>query len=355
MHGRLAGLDLIRGIAIGLVLLRHAWPEIVGSGGIVGVVAFFALSGYLITGILMKDVRSRGRVRYGRFYRNRALRLFPPLLFMLAGFVVVTLTLNPLDDRDGIVRAIFTAVTYTGNLPYDHGSAAVDHLWTLATEEQFYLVWPLILTFAFRRKSMGRAFGISTVLLATAVVASILLTAPNIHRIYTLPTSWAIAMIIGAAAKVWEHQVRGTMPTWFTPRAGGSAAALILVALSFIPDPKNSPFGYLLLGPVVAVVTVALMMAWSSWRDLPSPVLRPLLALGTISYAAYLWNYPIVLWLGDRPLSPIAAIGSIVLTIVAATASWWLVERPVQALRKRLDRPARPASPPVEQPASDMR
>ena len=93
--GRIAGLDLIRGLAIALVLLRHAWPSTFAGGGIVGVVMFFALSGYLITGLLLSDIRRLGRVRYVRFYRNRALRLVPALVLMLGALDVVTLDLDP--------------------------------------------------------------------------------------------------------------------------------------------------------------------------------------------------------------------------------------------------------------------
>ncbi len=98
--------------------------------------------------------------------------------------------------------------------------------------------------------------------------------------------------------------------------------------------------GYFILGPLVAIVAVMLIYVWSDWRELPSRTLRPLLALGTISYAAYLWNYPIVTWLGERPLPWFAAVGSIALTIVAASVSWWIVEVPAQRLRARLDHKA---------------
>ena len=105
-HARIEGLDLLRGLAILLVIVHHAWPEALGSGGIVGVVAFFALSGYLITGILKKDIRRSGRVRYGRFYRNRALRLLPALFLFMAVFALYTASASPFDDRNDILRSV---------------------------------------------------------------------------------------------------------------------------------------------------------------------------------------------------------------------------------------------------------
>jgi peptidoglycan/LPS O-acetylase OafA/YrhL len=338
MRGRIAGLDLIRGIAIALVLLRHAWPDVFGSAGIVGVVAFFTLSGYLITGLLLSDIRRLGRVRYGRFYRNRAIRLLPSLLLMLAGLIVVTLAWDPLDERDGLARAVLVALTYTGNIPFDLGSSAIDHLWTLATEEQFYIVWPIILTFAVRYRKMGLVIAVSAVALLAVLAATLILTSPDVHRVYRLPSSWAVAMVAGAAARVWHDQISAMIPTGKRGRTTiGALAVLVLLAAGSLPEGKDNPMSYFVLGPVVAVVTLALIFAWSSWRELPTVALRPLLSLGTVSYAAYLWNYPVVLWLGASVQSRWVPILGIVITILAAAASWWLVEVPAHRLRLALD------------------
>jgi peptidoglycan/LPS O-acetylase OafA/YrhL len=338
-HRRVAGLDLIRGLAIALVLLRHAWPDAFGSGGIVGVVIFFTLSGYLITGILTRDVERWGRVRYGRFYRNRAIRLLPPLVLMLAVLALVTLTVDPLDERGGLARALIVGLTYTGNLPFNLGSSAVDHLWTLATEEQFYLVWPLLLTLGIRKGRLRSVLLASALALGLVLCATLVLTYPDVHRIYRLPTSWALAMVVGAAARIST----GSWKAWFAARAAlrrvaGSAAAAALLILTGIPDGKDNVGSYLVLGPFVAVLTVVLISSWRVWDALPTPWLRPLLALGTVSYAAYLWNYPLVLWLGTVVDAPWLPITSIAATLLAATLSWWCVETPSQRLRQRYDR-----------------
>ena len=142
---RIAGLDLLRGIAIGLVMLRHAVPELAPGAGVVGVVMFFALSGYLITGLLSGELDRTGRLDLRRFYARRARRLVPALLALVAAVVVVTLLLDPLGDRDQLLKTVVVALTWTGNLPFGHASDATFHLWTLATEEQFYLLWPALL------------------------------------------------------------------------------------------------------------------------------------------------------------------------------------------------------------------
>lgn len=335
-NARIQGLDVLRGLAILLVMVHHAWPEEVGAGGIVGVVSFFTLSGYLITGVLQRDILKNGRVRYKHFYRNRALRLLPALLLLLIVFAIYTAIANPFEDRGDIARSLAVAITYTANIPFDHGSPVLSHLWTLATEEQFYLVWPLLLAIGLRWKRIRLITAIAAASLLAVCIASIVATAPDIHRIYTLPTSWALAMVIGSAAKIGEAHLRRAADR-YPMRLIGAISAGGLVALSFLPEAKESPLTYLVLGPLVAVLTVALIFYVSSWASIPTSALRPLLALGTVSYAAYLWNWPVMMWAGRYFNDTALPFASIVLTIIAAAVSWWLVERPANEWKKRLD------------------
>jgi peptidoglycan/LPS O-acetylase OafA/YrhL len=352
-HRRIQGLDALRGLAILLVLLRHAWPDTFGGAGIVGVVMFFALSGYLITGVLASDIRRNGRVRYGRFYRNRALRLIPALLFFLVGVVLV----DGIGNLDGahaeLGHTIVAALTYTVDVPgLPHGSESISHLWTLANEEQFYFVWPVLLVLGIRFAKVrlvliGAAGAIMLALVGSLVFAGLsgsggassggLFDTSKFQDIYTWPTSWTIAMIIGAAAKLAENT--GAADRFFArlgSPAATSAALVVLTLLIFVPDAKNSPLMYLLGGPAIAVATVALIVRL---RHLPDVAFlwRPLVALGTISYAAYLWNWPISVWIADVGFGPATSVVSLVLTVTAATASWYLVEKPFGRLKSRLD------------------
>jgi peptidoglycan/LPS O-acetylase OafA/YrhL len=335
-HERIEGLDLLRGLAIGLVLVRHAWPELVGGGGIVGVVVFFALSGYLITGILVSDIQSFGRVRYGRFYRNRIVRLIPALLVMLSGFTLVALTKDPLGERPEIASAWIVGLTYTADLPFVHGSESLGHLWTLAIEEQFYLIWPIVLVIGLKHGTLRRLLVYSAIAMLGACIVSTGMTSPRISEIYKLPTSWAITLLIGAAAFLERERVAYWLPRTGWERAALSSGALaLLLGISIIPEAKNSPAAYLILGPLVAVLTVALIYHMRTWRKLPTIWLQPVLALGKISYAAYLWNYPLAKWLAQYPWYTGRSWLSIVLTIAAATGSWWLVEKPISAWNRR--------------------
>lgn len=318
---RIDGFDLLRGIAVGLVVLRHALPDLAPGAGVVGVVMFFALSGHLITGLLVGELERTGRVDLRRFYARRARRLVPALLFLLAGVALVTLLLDPLGDRSALPRDLVVASTWTGNLPHLTPSGATFHLWTLATEEQFYLVWPALLALAFGRRLV-------LVLLAGAAVAAVgacaltvlwLRAEPDLA--YALPTSWAACFVVGATSRV-------LVPRLAVPRWAPAAALAGLAVLSVVPL-RGHALTYLVAGPLVALLTAVLLLAWRSWADVSAPLLRPLVALGTVSYGAYLWNYPLTLWL--RPYVDQAGLLAAVLTVPMAWVSWHLVERPVQA------------------------
>jgi peptidoglycan/LPS O-acetylase OafA/YrhL len=104
LRQRLDGLDVLRGAAVGAVLLGHSWPGLFQGAGIVGVIVFFVLSGYLITGVLLRDIERHRKVRYGRFYAHRAFRLLPALISFLGVYAIVELTADVLGDRSkGIV------------------------------------------------------------------------------------------------------------------------------------------------------------------------------------------------------------------------------------------------------------
>lgn len=336
MRDRVQGIDLLRGIAIALVMLRHALPQPFAGAGVVGVVMFFALSGYLITGVLLGELQTGGRVDLRRFYLNRAVRLVPALVVMITGFAIVTLVVDPLGDRDELLRTILVALTYTGDLPFHHGSTATFHLWTLAMEEQFYLAWPAVLGLAWRRRRMSLALAGSASVAVVACVATLWWLHPYPDLAYQLPTSWAVCFVVGAAARVAVDRFRrGTSgpaaPPWLT-RTTVVLALAGLAVLSVLPL-RGQAWTYLVAAPLVAVLTSALLVVWRSWYVVRPRLLRPWVALGTISYGAYLWNYPLILWLRPSMDDAAGPVGS-VLTVVAAGLSWRLVEQPLQQRRR---------------------
>lgn len=323
MTGRVESIDLLRGLAIGLVIARHALPGVFPGAGVVGVVMFFALSGYLITGVLLGELGRTGRVDLRRFYARRARRLVPALLVLVAGVVLVTVLADPLGDRDQLVKTVVVALTWTGDLPFGHASDATFHLWTLALEEQFYLFWPGVLALAFVRGRVGTALVAAGAACLVACVATVVWLRADPDLAYSLPTSWALCFVVGSVARVYADRLRP--PAWLVPVSLSGLAVLSVVPL------RGHALTYLAGGPVIAVLTAALLLAWRTWTTVTHPAQRALVWLGTVSYAAYLWNYPLTVWL--RPYTDLAGPLAALLTLAAAALSWRYVEAPVQRRR----------------------
>jgi peptidoglycan/LPS O-acetylase OafA/YrhL len=312
-RGRVAGLDALRGLAVVLVMAHHALEGVLPGAGVVGVVMFFCLSGYLITGVLTGELERTGRVDLRRFYRRRVHRLVPALLAMLVVLTVVTLALDPLHDRGELARTLLWALTWTGDLPFGHAGEATFHLWTLALEEQFYLVWPgLLVLLGPRRALRVAAVGTGLACLGTAVWFR---GAPD--AAYSLPTGWAVCFVIGAATRM--HAAR------LAPLRRLAVPALAGLLLLGVVPLRGQLLLYPVGGPVIAALTSVLLLGSHRVRIAGGPA-RMLVALGTVSYAAYLWDYPLTLWL--RPV-PGGVVLAVLLALVAAALSWrWIEHRP---------------------------
>lgn len=345
---RLDGLDVLRGAAVAAVLLGHSWPGIFQGAGIVGVIVFFVLSGYLITGVLLRDVERHRKIRYGRFYAHRAFRLLPALISFLGVYAIVELTADVLGDRSkGIIGyTLLAGFGYLKDLPLPFDvSLAIGPLWTLAVEEQFYLIWPALLVFALRRNRQGRLIGWSAAVvysLMTASVLAMLILAPHLHSlVYALPTTWGLGLIVGSALRLYRVHVF----SWFSGHrlrlAALLASIVFLAALIFFPKANESPAFFFIGGPLaMAAAAVLVVLGASRTRVMPKWT-RALQALGTVSYAAYLWNYVVILWLNGgstADLPPLVAVSAILLTLVLAVISWHTVERLGRLARDRFDK-----------------
>ncbi len=155
--------------------------------------------------------------------------------------------------------------------------------------------------------------------------------------VYMLPTTWAVTLVIGAAAFVGRDTRRARIPSAAFP----AAVVGTLLVLCVLPDAKSHAAWFLVLGPVVSLLTVLLIRVAEDWPQDPPGWIVPIRNLGIVSYAAYLWNFPIVNWLRGPGLtfaSPWCSAASIPLTIVAAMLSWHLAEKHVARFKRGLDR-----------------
>jgi peptidoglycan/LPS O-acetylase OafA/YrhL len=349
----LPGLDGVRAIAVAAVLLFHADPAWL-PGGFLGVDIFFTLSGFLITSLLLAELGGTGGVRLGRFYQRRARRLLPALFLVLVATSLLALTVA--QDAAARVREDATAaLLYVTNWWYVlHGQSyfeatgrppLLQHLWSLAVEEQFYLVWPLLLLVLWR---LGGARGVRVGAVLGAIGSTALMTViavgrgmPDLgdaSRVYFGTDTHAMTLLVGAAlATVWTP----TRLDSLTPRGrrvasgSGVVALVVLVAMLWFVGPLTPALyrgGFLVVGLVTgAVVAAAAVTGTTFARGLST---RPLRYLGDRSYGLYLWHWPIFMVL--RPGVDLDAVGlpvqllRLVLTLVAAELSFRYVEMPVR-------------------------
>jgi peptidoglycan/LPS O-acetylase OafA/YrhL len=346
-------LEGLRGVAIALVILFHA--GIPGaSGGFVGVDVFFVLSGFLITGLLLRERERKGRVGLAAFYARRARRILPAALVIL----VVTLgaswlVLAPLDLPRvagdvaasalsvGNIRFAMEATDYFGA---DRAVSPVLHYWSLGVEEQFYLVWPALLVLTTRARQPRAALALAlSVLVGVSFVFSFILTdASPAWAFFSLPTrAWELGLGgLLAATSIWHDRLPGRL---LTP-LGWLGLGAILLALVAI-DPATPYPGIAALLP--ALGTVAVIVAGARSRSVGRVLgATPLRFLGLISFSLYLVHWPLfVLPAANLPIGeelPLnVRLGLIPIAILLGWASYAWIERPFhRGLRMSL--PPRP-------------
>ncbi len=351
-------LDGLRGAAVLLVLLFHL--RLI-SGGFLGVDVFFVLSGFLITCLLVEEWERRGSIRLGRFYLRRALRLAPALIALLIACVVYVAVVRP-ETLGTFQWEVLIVALYITNWPTWHGVnvTILGHTWSLAIEEQFYLLWPIILIGLLRLRLKRRTIlGIvGAAILTTAVHRAVLLsTKPPpgperealLARLYVGLDTRADGLLVGCFVGLLA--VWGMLPTSRSARVASSIAVPIGLLGFGVLLMRSSPDHQSLLNGLFTVV--ALIVGTTITRELTTPSLvlsrvlsiAPLTALGRVSYAVYLWHMPIIAELGPQTVgwrAPGRTLLAIGLTIVAAVASFHLVERPCLKLKERLAKAERP-------------
>ncbi len=347
----LPALDGLRGVAILMVVGFH-FPLGWSGTGFYGVTVFFALSGFLITTLLINEWEKSSTIGVRRFYARRAYRLWPALLAVTAAYAVVKPILS---SGQGAVKALGNAIvgaTYMENLSLSlkvTRGGDIAHLWSLAMEQQFYLVWPLVLLVFRRRGASWRQLGIGA--LAGFVVSGALRGAAfapnNFAHAQFGPETRVGEILIGCALALFIVEVRGivTAATRRTLRLAGNVALAALVAHFVFPlhnklDQINSAYtyglGFSLVALATAVLITAACLAPGAWwqRTLEIPVMQ---WLGRISYGLFLWHLPIFRLTAaqlDMSGAPLRVL-QLVLSLAAAEASYRYIEQPFLRRRER--------------------
>ncbi|MFM8973298.1 MAG: acyltransferase family protein, partial [Actinomycetota bacterium] len=347
-------LDGLRALAVGLVVAFHSglgWF----TGGYVGVDVFFVLSGFLVTRLLVADVRHRGRIDLRRFYARRFRRLLPAAaVTLVVTAAVFTALASRVEVAEGVgsFRAAFLYVTNwhfiregAGYFGADLTADPVLHFWSLAVEEQFYLLWPLALTgllVATRRLSGRSRARALTIVVTVATVASagwaVILRDRDPLRSYYGTDARAYQLLAGALLALSPGLIRRMRRS---PAAARIAATLALLAVPVVGS-RLVDLGPVNRGLAITAVTVLLLAALEGASDgsARAALSRPtMVTLGRISYGIYLWHWPVI-WVIDREFSatPIEtfAVTAFVATGLAA-ASNLLLEQPIRR-SVRLDR-----------------
>ncbi len=324
---KMPALDGLRGLAVAGVLLYHG--NVLTSaasylpGGYLGVDLFFVLSGFLITALLLAEVEGAGSISLKAFWARRARRLLPALFGLLAGVVVYSLVWATPVDLEEIRGAGLAALVYVSNWrDILHGVSYWDiskspsplqHLWSLAIEEQFYVLWPLLVVVATKgysaaaaaRRTMNLAVGGAALALFMWLVLN--LAGVSDVRLYEGTDTRAFALLLGAALGAWWQQERRRQGEPSALARGlvtaGPAAALALAATWALLD-GESPLllqGGLPISSVLGVIVLGASVAPNGGVPGLDRMLRlrPLTGLGQISYGLYLWHWPVFLVLSE--------------------------------------------------------
>jgi peptidoglycan/LPS O-acetylase OafA/YrhL len=353
----------LRALAVGLVVIYHLWPGRL-SGGYIGVDIFFVISGFLITSHLVREVDRTGTVSLGKFWARRIRRLLPAAFTVLVFSLVAALIILPKSLVRQAVFEIGASALYLQNwvlagnsvdyLAADNKPSIVQHFWTLSVEEQFYIFWPVLIVVAiWVARKLGRNASSPRRAVAIALVAvgiisflwSVYATATDPSSAYFITPTRVWEFVIGGLlvfVRSWDQVTLGERSRDRVRLIGGwMGVALILVAAAFFNE--DTPFpGYAALLPVVGAALLLYFgrsdLAWS-----PGSISRfaPIQVLGDISYAVYLWHWPLIVlypYVFGSDFVVLGGLAILVVSVVLGLLTKKFIEDPARYPRERLNR-----------------
>lgn len=343
----LPALDGIRALAVVAVLLYHAdlpWLP----GGFLGVEVFFVLSGYLITALLWSELRTDGRISLSRFWHRRARRLLPAVVALLT-VVSLAFVVGWPAEVARIRGDIAAALGYVSNWFLIGGDRSYfsqlgrpspfQHLWSLAIEEQFYLVWPVVLwglarMFRTARRVAGAVLGLAA---ASTIAMWVLYAAADPSRAYFGTDTRAAGLLVGAALAILWRPFERPRPVRTEALDAVLIASTGYLVWAFLRYDASSPFTFRPGLQLVALATAALIATSVHPAARASRVLgwAPARWLGRRSYGIYLWHWPVFVVLRpdvDLAVGPVPAlVPRLALTLVLAELSFRYVEEPIRS------------------------
>lgn len=345
----LEGLDGLRAVAVIAIIIYHLNPSWL-PGGFLGVDTFFVISGYLITSLLLYEYRTKGTIDLKGFWIRRFKRLIPAVFFM----VITVLTYTLFFETEMIQRMKQDAIAaffYVSNWWYifqdvsyfdSAESQPLLHLWSLAIEEQFYLIWPLALFLLLKKtKSIKEIFGITFLISLVSLTVMVILAEPmqDNSRVYFGTDTRLQTLLLGVLlAYIWppfklKQSVDVDVKKWID--GIGITALMVLIYFFFTVGSSDDWIYY---GGLYLISAVTLLLIASSVH--PSTILPKLLGnpvflwIGTRSYSLYLWHYPVIVFMnrhfiqGQIPWWII--ILEIMLTVILAEGSYRYIETPIR-------------------------
>ena len=347
-HVKRSDIQGLRALAVLAVVLDHllGWPK----GGFVGVDVFFVISGFLITGLLVREHETTGRISFSNFYRRRARRILPASVIVLAvtvvaAYFVFTESRFTQTAWDSVWSLFFSANLHFASIGTDYFNGGgvtspFQHFWSLAVEEQFYFVWPWLMLAIYliakkRSKDGGpqgqRAVAIATIVIVLASFTWAMVqtsTHPTSAYFSTLARAWELG--VGALLAVSATQI-GKIPAALRPLLAWVGLAGIVYSLFFITSDSAfpAPWGAI---PVIATASVIAAGIDGKQRYL-APITNPVAVyIGAISYSLYLWHFPVIILMAG--VLPTTSVLYLVITVPLmaglAVASYRLIEEPVR-------------------------
>ena len=350
----------LRAVAVLLAVAFHAGLHV--PGGFVGVDVFFVISGFVITGMIQREMSSTGRFRFGKFYLRRFKRLTPALALMVAVTMILTfLLLSPFGTQQQAAQTGIGAMLLVANFVIARstgdyfappaGSNPLLHTWSLSVEEQFYLMFPAVLIFGWmlshRARRIpwirGRQIPWVTVLVGTAALISFWLAMAGVSALGPLaPSTKYLVGFYGPFTRAWEFAVGALLALVATSRslrsgrhaqvAAWLGAGLLAASASMINGATPFPGPWTLLPVGGTLLLIAAGTHHTTWVN-RALALSAMAKVGDWSYSIYLWHWPlrvfaVYLW----PQAPFAAVLAVTLSILPAVASYRWVEQPIRRL-----------------------